>query len=78
MFNNLGKLHIQVMMGVGGAFNEIAGKEKSPPKWIDALGFKWLWRLAQQPWRWKRQLALIEFVLMVIKEKFCIPADHIT
>jgi len=69
MAKNISKLNIRVMMGVGGAFNEIAGREKSPPAWIDRSGFKWLWRLCHEPWRWKRQLALLNFVGMVLKAK---------
>ncbi|HUD44576.1 MAG TPA: WecB/TagA/CpsF family glycosyltransferase [Patescibacteria group bacterium] len=67
---HLPDLPVGLAMGVGGAFNEIAGIEKSPPKWIDSIGFKWLWRLVHEPWRWRRQLALLEFIGMVIREKF--------
>lgn len=58
-----------VAIGVGGAFEEISGRVKQVPKWLDNLGFKWLWRLICQPWRWRRQLALLEFIWLVLKKK---------
>jgi len=63
------KLDTLVAMSVGGSFDEISGQIKRVPEWFDKLGFKWLWRLIQEPWRWKRQLALIEFVFLVFKER---------
>ena len=57
-----------VAIGVGGAFDEISGKVRKVPKWIERIGLKWLFRLIQEPWRAKRQLALLEFVYLVFKE----------
>lgn len=64
------ELPIIVAMGVGGAFDEISGQVKEVPRWLDRIGFKWLWRLFYQPWRWRRQLALIEFMWLVLKENY--------
>lgn len=58
-----------LFMSVGGAFDEISGRLPMPPKFIDRYGLKWLWRLILEPWRWKRQLALLEFIGLVLKEK---------
>ncbi len=57
-----------VCMGVGGAFDFLGGKVPRAPIFFRRLGFEWLFRLFVQPWRWRRQLRLIEFVLWVIKE----------
>ena len=70
MMNNLEKLPVKVMVGVGGAFDQIVNPTLRSPKIIDAIGFGWLYRLIRQPWRWKRQLALIAFIKLVIKFKF--------
>lgn len=67
---NLVKTPVKVAMGVGGAFELIAGKQKRAPKFIQNSGFEWLWRLITQPWRIKRQLALPFFVFLVLKQKF--------
>lgn len=62
-------LKVKVAMGVGGAFDYLAGEIPRAPAWSQDLGLEWLYRLIHQPWRWKRQLALIEFVWLVLKEK---------
>lgn len=67
---NLDKLPVKVAIGVGGAFDYISGTVSRAPVWVQKLGFEWLYRLVVEPWRWKRQLALIEFVFLVIKERF--------
>ncbi|TLU65070.1 WecB/TagA/CpsF family glycosyltransferase [Thalassotalea litorea] len=46
-----------VMLGVGAAFDFIAGSKKHAPTWIQYLGFEWLFRLCSEPRRlWKRYL----------------------
>ena len=59
-------LGVPVMMGVGGAFDHIAGVQRRAPAWIQRLQLEWLYRLATQPWRWRRQLALPRFVLALL------------
>lgn len=69
MAENLNKIPVKVAMGVGGAFDYISGNVPRAPVFVRNLGFEWLYRLIRQPWRWKRQLALIEFGYLVLKEK---------
>ena len=52
---------VQVAMGVGGAFEMLLGTIPIAPEFAQKHGIEWLWRLAQEPWRWKRQLALVHF-----------------
>ena len=40
---------IRLAVGVGGAFDFIAGKRKRAPVFMRKLGFEWFWRLIQQP-----------------------------
>ena len=63
---------VNFIMGVGGSFDVISGNLKRAPLWIQALGFEWFFRLAQEPKRmWKRYLiGNIRFVLLIFKEKF--------
>ena len=67
--DNLNDLNAKVVMGVGGAFDFITGKVSRAPKFLRNLGLEWLFRLIMQPWRIKRQVSLIRFVFLVIKEK---------
>ncbi|RLC81125.1 MAG: glycosyltransferase [Chloroflexi bacterium] len=66
---NLERLGAPVAMGVGGAFDFIAGVVPRAPQFIRRLGLEWLFRLAIQPWRWRRQLALVKFCLLVLQER---------
>lgn len=46
-----------VMFGVGGAFEVAAGRQATPPAWMQRSGLHWLHRLAQEPRRlWRRYL----------------------
>ena len=70
IYENLEKLPVKVVIGVGGAFDFISGKVKRAPFWIRKAGLEWLFRLINQPWRIKRQFRLIKFIFLVVKEKF--------
>ncbi len=70
IYDNWDKLNVKLAMGVGGAFDYLSGQIPRAPKWIQKLGFEWLYRLIRQPRRWRRQLSLLEFIWLVIKEKF--------
>lgn len=63
------ELGVPVMMGVGGAFDHLAGVRKRAPRWVQRLNLEWLFRLLTQPWRWRRQLALPRFVWAVWRER---------
>lgn len=62
-------LNAPVCIGVGGSFDIISGRLKRAPQWIQDWGFEWLYRLIQEPRRIGRDLALIRFAFMVLKEK---------
>ncbi len=67
---NLPKIPVRAAMAVGGSFDYISGAVPRAPLFIRKVGFEWLFRLIIQPWRLKRQLALLRFVLLVLKERF--------
>jgi len=49
------RLNVPVCMGVGGAFDMLAGRVKRAPGWMQSSGLEWAYRLAQEPTRlWKR------------------------
>ncbi len=63
------RLGVPVMIGVGGTFDFVAGVTRRAPKWMRRWGLEWLYRLFQEPWRWRRQLALPKFLALVAKQK---------
>ncbi len=70
IYQNLKKLKtVKVAIGVGGAFDFIAGTKKRAPKWMQKTGLEWLYRLLQQPKRIKRIYnATIKFPFIILKE----------
>jgi N-acetylglucosaminyldiphosphoundecaprenol N-acetyl-beta-D-mannosaminyltransferase len=66
---NRDRLGVPVMIGVGGTFDFVAGVTRRAPVWMRRLGLEWLHRLLQEPWRWRRQLALPRFVALVIVQR---------
>jgi N-acetylglucosaminyldiphosphoundecaprenol N-acetyl-beta-D-mannosaminyltransferase len=65
---SLGPLAIPVGIGVGGVLNFLSGQVPRAPTWMQRLELEWLHRLIVQPWRWKRQLELPKFVVLVVLE----------
>ena len=53
-------------IGVGGAFDFLTGVQKRAPDWVQQAGLEWLYRLLREPWRWRRQAALIRFAVAVM------------
>ncbi len=73
---NQPRLRIPVAIGVGGTFNFIAGRSPRPPEIVKRLSLIWLFRLVTEPWRWRRQLALVQFALLVGREALRRMADE--
>lgn len=51
-----------VWIGVGGSYDIWSGMKARAPKWMCEAHLEWLYRLYQEPWRWRRMLALPQFV----------------
>lgn len=56
-----------LFMGVGGSFDVLAGVVKRAPEIWQKLNLEWLYRIAGDPKRWKRSMALPKFVIEVFK-----------
>lgn len=63
-----GELPVAVALGVGGAFDFVAGVAVRAPVWMRRLGLEWLHRLVREPWRWRRMLKLPVFAALVVRE----------
>lgn len=59
---------VKVAMVVGGAVDIWGGRVERAPEPVRNVGLEWLWRLIKEPWRAKRQLRLIWFVVLVAKQ----------
>lgn len=59
-----------VWIGVGGSFDIWAGIKSRAPVWLRNNHLEWLYRLYQEPWRWRRMMALPQFALKAIGQRF--------
>lgn len=50
-----------VWIGIGGSFDIWAGTKSRAPAWLRNNHLEWVYRLYQEPWRWRRMLALPKF-----------------
>lgn len=64
----LGETGCGAGIGIGGSLDVVSGNvERAPERWRK-FGLEWLYRLLKEPHRWRRQLALPQFVLLVAGE----------
>jgi N-acetylglucosaminyldiphosphoundecaprenol N-acetyl-beta-D-mannosaminyltransferase len=65
-----------VMIGVGAAFDFLAGTKPQAPRWMMRIGMEWFFRLATEPRRlWKRYLKhnprfIVLFAAQLLRERF--------
>lgn len=60
----------KVFIGVGGTLDFWAGTVQRAPQWMRTTGLEWLWRLINEPKRWKRIWnAVIVFPLAVLTDR---------
>ena len=63
---NLSRLPVAVAIGVGGAYDFLSGRQRRAPHIMRRIGLEWLYRLYREPWRWRRMLALPQFMVKVV------------
>ena len=69
MAENVSKLNVRLMAGLGGSLDVFAGNVKRAPEAWQRLGLEWLYRLIKEPRRIKRMIKLPLFGLAVIMKK---------
>ena len=66
---NKERLGVPVSMGMGGAFDFVAGAAQRAPVWVQRRGLEWLHRLWRQPWRARRIFtAVVAFPVAVLRQ----------
>ena len=55
-----------IWIGIGGSFDIWAGIKERAPAWLGDNHLEWLYRLYKEPWRWRRMLALPQFVIRAL------------
>ncbi len=72
----LGATKCGVGIGVGGSFDVLAGTVPRAPRLWRRAGMEWLYRLMQDPSRWRRQLALPRFALAATREAMTLKGNR--
>jgi len=72
---NLPRLRVRVAVAEGGTFSFVSGSVSRAPRWLRRVGLEWLYRLLRQPWRVRRQLAIPQFVWLVVRERLRMARD---
>lgn len=70
MFQHKDRLKVKGAIGVGGSLDVWAGTLKRAPEFYREHGLEWLYRLIQEPSRYKRMTALPLFMIKVVLSKF--------
>jgi N-acetylglucosaminyldiphosphoundecaprenol N-acetyl-beta-D-mannosaminyltransferase len=66
VFRHADRLGGVLAVGVGGAFDVLSGRLRRAPARMQKMGLEWLFRLCQEPSRWKRDLRLIVFAARIL------------
>ena len=72
IYEHARQLGVPITVGVGGSFEMVGGVIPRAPRWLQDMGFEWLFRLAREPRRlWKRYLiGMIQFAQVVMCQRF--------
>ena len=62
-------LNVRLMAGLGGTLDAFAGTVKRAPRWMIRCSLEWLYRLIQEPKRFKRMLRLPKFIWAVVRSR---------
>ena len=68
---NLHRVNASIQIGIGGAFEVMAGLAKRAPKWMHTAGLEWLYRFIQEPKRLFRRYFIEAplFIPLILKQK---------
>lgn len=69
IIENRDRLNASFFMGIGGSLDVASGRARWAPRFVRALGLEWLFRLACQPSRWRRQLAYPKFMMAILRKR---------
>jgi N-acetylglucosaminyldiphosphoundecaprenol N-acetyl-beta-D-mannosaminyltransferase len=66
MASHRGLVEAPVMIGVGAAFDFLAGMKRQAPVWMQRSGLEWLFRLCSEPRRlWRRYASIVPGFVML-------------
>lgn len=69
IYSNKDKISARIIIGNGGVMDILSGNAKRAPEIYQKMGLEWLYRLAKNPSRITRQVALPKFVISILMNK---------
>lgn len=63
------ELDVNLLMGVGGSFDVLAGHVKRAPKWMQQVGLEWFYRFSQEPKRLFKRYFVDNFTFLSLMMK---------
>ena len=69
LMDELIKIHPALYMGLGGSFDVYCGLKKRAPQLFLKTNLEWFYRLLKEPTRFKRQLVLLKFFILLKLKK---------
>jgi N-acetylglucosaminyldiphosphoundecaprenol N-acetyl-beta-D-mannosaminyltransferase len=63
---HLAALGVPLAMGIGGSLDVWAGRARRAPRLMQTAGLEWLYRLAREPHRLRRQLTIPHFMALIV------------
>ena len=69
--SNVGHTGVRFALGVGGSFDHVSGLARRAPRWMQRIGFEWLYRFLREPRRmWRRYLIGNSlFILLIARQR---------
>ena len=69
LMEEMRNLHQATYQGLGGSFDVYTGHVNRAPQLLVKFNLEWAYRLMRQPWRIKRQIHLIWFLILLFLNK---------
>jgi N-acetylglucosaminyldiphosphoundecaprenol N-acetyl-beta-D-mannosaminyltransferase len=66
---HMDQIDAKFFLGVGGSFDVISGTNPRAPKIMRKMGMEFVYQLVKQPWRWRRQIVYVPFMLRVLQAR---------
>ena len=66
VYKNMNRLNVPIIQTIGGSLDTVVNPSMRAPDWVQKRGLEWLFRLIKQPFRFRRQLTLLNFIVKII------------
>ena len=66
VYKNMNRLNVPIIQTIGGSLDTVVNPSMRAPDWIQKRGLEWFFRLIKQPFRFRRQLTLLNFIFKII------------